>query len=788
MYHSPIFACLLCFSLGLACAEGPAPDADRLKEKPITTAGGVVGDLLRKWWKEGTAAGNVGDWYDNRDRGHSDLNTVPFPQLQRITYTPEEIKAYKDWAAQSITRPDVTFGNSSTSAPPTLGGSNPRHYYVSPRGLALLYKHYTHNNVYIYPEHRDHDPGHNGRMDGYGDLYPTNTPYLIISQGSSGSDQPFMRAIPFTLAAFRPEVKKMLVDEGLLMPTLQMILRSTNKHLKDPAEYLTGKAHPTVFEGAGVNDRKMVELAHEIQTTTIPPMVRLKVVAEDEAVAGKDFFEPGGSEKLADTPAVIARIFRGSKDRRRLVVSAESSYDLNKRPLKFEWKVLRGDPGRIIIKPKNEAGSLVELIVPYHERRPISPGSALESNRVDIGVFVHNGTYYSAPGFITFFSLDSEARTYDEKGRILEIGYGMGETTCTVADWGAFFGVIGSDTLAGRLLPLTREERDTLHKAGDEYKPLGAAVTAAQQKRKAAEAERQKIVALVKMTEEQKAAAQKEYDAKASEQTRESLRKATAEVSVAQENRKKADADVQSAQKNVDAANKAVKEFLERKRPEIKDSLRNVVDRALREAVRNPNLLSDNAEALAGLLHKAAGRKAALDAARKQMIGFGLVKNKEGLVLDLQPLRKGTAPLAERLTAYEKALLERYQAAVLTTLVYPGIVNSSWQANYVDFRLTTPKSWRDVYRYSPTGDSLGWTRFDGERPTEFNPDGLMVLEKDGQGRCLKARTVRYEVGGIGPNAKPLKQVPGNEIVVYEYEGDQDWKGRVKSRQPADQEK
>ncbi len=142
MYHSPIFACLLCFSLGLACAEGPGPDADRLKEKPITTAGGVVGDLLRKWWKEGTAAGNVGDWYDNRDRGHSDLNTVPFPQLQRITYTPEEIKAYKDWAAQSITRPDVTFGNSSTSAPPTLGGSNPRHYYVSPRGLALLYKHY----------------------------------------------------------------------------------------------------------------------------------------------------------------------------------------------------------------------------------------------------------------------------------------------------------------------------------------------------------------------------------------------------------------------------------------------------------------------------------------------------------------------------------------------------------------------------------------------------------------------------------------------------------------------
>ncbi len=45
-------------------------------------------------------------------------------------------------------------------------------------------------------------------MDGYGDLYPTNTPYLIISQGSSGSDQPFMRAIPFTLAASAPRSRR----------------------------------------------------------------------------------------------------------------------------------------------------------------------------------------------------------------------------------------------------------------------------------------------------------------------------------------------------------------------------------------------------------------------------------------------------------------------------------------------------------------------------------------------------------------------------------------------------
>ena len=89
-------------------------------------------------------------------------------------------------------------------------------YYTQRFGLVFLHDGYTKNNLYIYPEHHDHDPGHNGifvlpsgaREEGYGDLYPTNTPYLIISQGSSYTDLPFMRMMPSVLAAFRPEVKR----------------------------------------------------------------------------------------------------------------------------------------------------------------------------------------------------------------------------------------------------------------------------------------------------------------------------------------------------------------------------------------------------------------------------------------------------------------------------------------------------------------------------------------------------------------------------------------------------
>jgi hypothetical protein len=47
----------------------------------------------------------------------------------------------------------------------------------------------------------------------------------------------------------------------------------------------------------------------------------------------------------------------------------------------------------------------------------------MTSDRVDIGVFVRNKVYYSAPAFVSFYSLPNETRTYDRKGRLTEIRY-----------------------------------------------------------------------------------------------------------------------------------------------------------------------------------------------------------------------------------------------------------------------------------------------------------------------------------------------------------------------------
>jgi hypothetical protein len=395
-------------------------------EKRIAQNFGKAGEWLVYWMRKETAAGNVGDFYDNHDSDHSNMNYAAFPQLTRIEFS-ESVKkrGLHHGLQQRFLYNAVVIGNSSTAL---VSGpewrSQGRFALTRPNGPQLLAAHYLSNHLYFYPEHRDHDPGHNGADGGgHGDVFPANTPYLILSQGSSGSDRQFVNAVAATLAAFRPEVKEKLKSTGLLMPTVQMIFRMSNKQVETPADYKTGKAHPTVFEGKELDAVKMVKLAQELTTDTLPPFCQIEVVEEDLGTLGRDYFDIAPREKLFDTPCAVARVVKSSQYARRLVVSAEKSRDLNGKPLTFHWVVLRGDADRIAIKPLNESGSRAELVVPYHTRRPISEGHAMESNRVDIGVFANNGDYDSAPSFVSFYYLDNELRTYDEKQRIQSVDY-----------------------------------------------------------------------------------------------------------------------------------------------------------------------------------------------------------------------------------------------------------------------------------------------------------------------------------------------------------------------------
>ena len=404
---------------------------------PIAEGFGAVDRLFRRWQVEGTVAGNHGDLYDNHDSDHSNMKYAMFPQLTRIEFAEATKSRNLHHGLQTrFLYNGVTLGNSSTAITSgLLWRSQARLALCNPRTASLLFLQYRGNHLYLYPEHRDHDPGHNGRDGkGHGDVFAFNTPYLIISQGSSGSDRVFLNALAATLAAFRPEVKTELTRHGALMPTIQMIFRRCNKTVAKPEHYLTGIAHPTVFDGSQLDALAMVERAHEITKETLPPLVQLKVVEEDEPVSGRDCFDAARGEALIDTPCAIARVVRTVQYSRRMVVSAEPSKDLGDRPLEYHWSVLRGDAKRIKINKLNDRGSVVELLIPYHGRAPIAPGNAIESNRVDIGAFVHNGANYSAPAFVTFYYLDNEKREYDKQHRIQVVDYADPEVSTNYVD------------------------------------------------------------------------------------------------------------------------------------------------------------------------------------------------------------------------------------------------------------------------------------------------------------------------------------------------------------------
>jgi hypothetical protein len=615
--------------------------------------------------------------------------------------------------------------------------------------LRLLYTQYTSNNLYMYPEHCDYQPGHNGTIllkgpPGYGDLYPTNTPFVIISQGSSGTDQPFMNAVAMTMAAFQPKVKRRLADCGLLMPTIQMIFRMSNKQLSGPKDYLTGKAHPPVFQGDDVDPVKMVQMAHDMKVDEMPPMIGLAAIEEDHATQGRDFFDRSSSENIADTPAVIPRICRSVAYTRRMVVSAEESYDRNGRPLEYHWVLLRGDPEKVSIKLLNAKGSRAEILVSYQDRRPIAPGAQMESNRVDIGVFVHNGVYYSAPGFVTFSFLDNEARTY-EGGRLLEIGYGAGDNDIIMCNWQALADALkpAATSATAKLLKKTFSpaEAAVIVAAGEKYHSLEPAASAAHEKRERLDRE------------------------------------------------KKPEAEIKAAREVEQATAKARDDAIAAKLGDSKESVKDVVNSRLRAMLHNPTFYQDNAEIM-----KEFGRNpryaAALPNLRRRFVAWGIFQDKPDGVPEIRGIRGATNADTAKLTRFERTLLEQFNGDLLDHIVFEAMVHWEWTRNYVDPVLTAPRSWRDVYHYDAAGHCTGWTRYDGQQASDFRADGWLVKEKDAQGRCHKGCAVRYEqerpADGEGHrfwfSDKPLHWTPDGPVVTFKYADDKDWKGREVSEE------
>ncbi len=380
--------------------------------------------LLRRMAARGLASGLAAVIYDNRDRGHSVLPPEAFPQMPHLVYPPELVAQGLDYGLAGPFRfPAITLGNSSTAvtARPEWR-SQTRLMMTIPGGPARAADDYAANALYIYPEHADHDAA---------DMYPAAWPYTLTSQGSSHSDKPFLRTVALILAAMRPDTRARLQAEGLVAPTVQMILRRTQVGVRSRADYLSGAAHPSAFHNRALAPAAAVALANSLMPDAIPPVVRMNVLAED--FTGRSGLT-GQSERLFDTPSAIARLWRGPAFTRAITVSAAATTDPNGRPLRFDWVLLRGDPAAVTITPLDDAGSRARITLNWQAARPaprtfVLPPQAQPplSTRIDIGVFARNGVHDSAPAFVSVALPLHEDRRYapgpDGQMRLAEVDY-----------------------------------------------------------------------------------------------------------------------------------------------------------------------------------------------------------------------------------------------------------------------------------------------------------------------------------------------------------------------------
>ena len=375
----------------------------------------VTGRLLAEMLRKG-AAGNHGDLYDNRDRGHSTLRPARHPRLTFVAYDDSARAAGLDYGLNlGVAFDAITFGNSSTAL--TAGPfwrSQARAALTTAEGPARLSALYRANHLYVYPEHRDHDPER-------GDVYPAATPQIVISQGSSGSDRPFLRAIAAILAAFKPDTKAVLAERGLIAPTVQMILRRGMAGVESEADYLSPRAHPTVFDGEAIDLPRMLRRANALRPEDAPPAPRLRVVEEARPRPRVALFGDGLSETFFDTPDAVARIAHGVQGVRRYRLSVADTEPLDGRDLRFHWRVLRGPA--VSVTPQDAEGREAEVIAPWTRPYAVPVRPDLSTHRIDVAVFADNGVALSAPAIFSVAFPPRQTRSYDVSGRPVEIDY-----------------------------------------------------------------------------------------------------------------------------------------------------------------------------------------------------------------------------------------------------------------------------------------------------------------------------------------------------------------------------
>ena len=323
---------------------------------------GPAKEVLAAWLADGTAAGNGGDLYINRDRDHSRVRIESFPLLSELRFEAAAKRKGVDKAIPNTLYPGAAVvGNASLAMVTTNDScSLVRGAMQDPAAMLALQQCYLDNQFWVFPAHHDFDPAKSL------DRFMGVTPCALQSVGSSGSDRHYVRAALAASSALQPETKGVVLERKLFGPLMQYLFRRTRKGVETEMDYLSPKAHPTAFDRATLDAAAVAQLAHGLTPTSLPPAVlplsAFAPVRQTDLEREFDFrFVPF----RADTPDVS-----------------------------FTWRVVQGESRRVTITPGE--GGAVHLSVDCREL----------TNRIDVACFAKTKTSdWGAPSFVCIYPL-----------------------------------------------------------------------------------------------------------------------------------------------------------------------------------------------------------------------------------------------------------------------------------------------------------------------------------------------------------------------------------------------
>jgi hypothetical protein len=377
-------------------ATWPEPADEPVAEEPLsqgTHAGGPYDNAAGTRWaarinegyREGDCAGLIQDAFRSFDDGHSGLRPRAFPQL-RI----EAPIGSLGTPGRDIFRPRITYGvqsygaNGKSVIDTRMRGVLQQFYEQGgepPRFQQAFRIFYENNFLFAAPAA--------GSFNDQGDTFACLSPFYLHSLGISGSDARLLKPLVYASAALPPELKTRILRQGLLVPTLMYLFKShIHGDLLSAASHVPAYALPPEaeddYEGPAPFLDGLLNAANNLEH--IPPVCRIRV--EQFSVDGGEQNQRDGATYFEDNTYALSGALRRGQ-RLSVTLDLRFSWTDEHRPVQsYAASVLRGEA---TVDQLNDEGSRIGVQIPWKK-----PGL-----RTDMLLLVHDGTYYSAPAYIS---------------------------------------------------------------------------------------------------------------------------------------------------------------------------------------------------------------------------------------------------------------------------------------------------------------------------------------------------------------------------------------------------